>query len=292
MAFGQISQWHPALTHIDPRPQDKFSVGAKYCVVSVSRYPTFFDLKRNKKSIADTKMVGLIQSFAAPQARPIFRLFELGSRYPYTVAGKFMGTITLTSMFFDAGQNLLGGIYEEVFTSQDGNITPDGIELINRPSLYDPDKNGGINPYNYTMSDVGSDTPGPSKSWGAIRMSLDDNRLDIPFGLILTIFQSSKRIKSNLSSGEGEELGGGYSIEESEEKETYRIMSCLFFEMVRIQAYDFQVTAEQEVLFESAQFYYHGLVNVKTDVTSAAFQSGIFGRTGYDITNSPGPPTT
>lgn len=292
MALGNLHQWNPALIHIDPRPQDKFSVGAKYCVVSVSRHPTFNELKMNGETIANSKMVGLIQSFAAPQARPIFRLFEMGSRYPYTVAGKFMGTISLTSMMFDAGANLLGGIYEEVFSSSTSasgapNLTPSGIELINHPDLYDPDSPNPSMPVNYSMQNVGSSTTGPSKSWGAIRMSLDDNRLDVPFGLVFTIFQNSRRIKANVQNEEG-----NLTIDnDATGADRYRIMSCMFFEMVRVQAYDFQVTAEQEVLYESASFYYHGLVNVKT---TAKVDSGQYaGRTGYDsgITNNT-PPTS
>jgi hypothetical protein len=283
MALGNLHQWIPALTHIDPRPQDKISVGAKYCVVSVSRYPTFNELAQSPGgTIANTKMVGLIQSFAAPQARPIFRLFEMGSRYPYTVAGKFMGTIALTSMMFDAGANLLGGIYEEVFTDkQNPNsyaLTNTGQEIINHPQLFDPDNPAGSEvPVLYDMRSVGGSVGGPSKDWGAIRMSLDDNRLDVPFGLVFTIFQSGKRIKANAQTGEG-----GLNVEIGDENR-YRIMSCLFFEMVRVQAYDFQVTAEQEVLYESASFYYHGLVNVKT--TAKADTGSYSSRTGYDPGN-------
>lgn len=284
MALGELHQWIPALTHIDPRPQDKVSVGAKYCVVSVSRYPTFNELANSGPSgtIANTKMVGLIQSFAAPQARPIFRLFEMGSRYPYTVAGKFMGTIALTSMMFDAGANLLGGIYEEVFTSKTNptsyQLTNTGKEIINHPQLFDPDNLSPNDPVNYDMRSVGGAVGGPSKNWGAIRMSLDDNRLDVPFGLVFTIFQSGKRIKANVNDDEA----SGLTINTNEENR-YRIMSCLFFEMVRVQAYDFQVTAEQEVLYESAQFYYHGLVNVKT--TAKADEGAYANRTGYDAGN-------
>ena len=281
MALGELHQWIPALTHIDPRPQDKFSVGAKYCVVSVSRYPTFNELRINNETIANTKMVGLIQSFAAPQARPIFRLFELGSRYPYTVAGKFMGTIALTSMMFDAGANLLGGIYEEVFTSKENSLsnelTKTGREIINHPQLFDPDSPNPNDSVQYDMGMVGGAAGGPKKNWGAIRMSLDDNRLDVPFGLIFTIFQSGKRIKASVNYDENDQ--SGLTIDYNNE-DRYRIMSCLFFEMVRVQAYDFQVTAEQEVLYESAQFYYHGLVNVKT--TAKADTGEYAGRTGYD----------
>lgn len=281
MALGNLHQWVPALTHIDPRPQDKFSVGAKYCVVSVSRYPTFNELANSDDTIANTKMVGLIQSFAAPQARPIFRLFEMGSRYPYTIAGKFMGTIALTSMMFDAGANLLGGIYEEVFTQKNSTsieLTETGKQILNRPQLYDPDNPVGPDEsVKYNMSMVGSPvTGGPTKDWGSIRMSLDDNRLDVPFGLVFTIFQSGKRIKANVQDGEGE------LTVTTGESNRYRIMSCLFFEMVRVQAYDFQVTAEQEVLYESAQFYYHGLVNVKTTAKTEASE---LGRVAYDPGN-------
>jgi len=287
MALGELHQWIPALTHIDPRPQDKFSVGAKYCVVSVSRYPTFHELQMNGATIANTKMVGLIQSFAAPQARPIFRLFELGSRYPYTVAGKFMGTIALTSMMFDAGANLLGGIYEEVFTDKTNpssyQLTDTGKEIINHPKLYDVDSPDPNNSVLYGMEMVGGAGGGIHKDWGAIRMSLDDNRLDVPFGLIFTIFQSGKRIKANVNDDEK----SGLTIDNDDNKyNRYRIMSCLFFEMVRVQAYDFQVTAEQEVLYESAQFYYHGLVNVKT--TAKTDEGEYSNRTGYD-SGSPSP---
>ncbi len=279
MALGNLHQWIPALTHVDPRPQDKFSVGAKYCVVSVTKYPTFNQMLQNGGTIANSKMVGLIQSFAAPQARPIFRLFEMGSRYPYTVAGKFMGTIALSSMMFDSGANLLGGIYEEVMSNPDGTLNPTGSEIINHPDLFDPDYQGGNIPVPYDMSMVGAPTVGgPTKSQGAFRMSLDDNRLDVPFGLIFTIFQSGKRIKANVQDGEG-----GLTIGGTTDDNRFRIMSCLFFEMARVQAYDFSVTAEQEVLYESASFYYHGLVNVKT--TAKADVGNSAGRTGYDPGN-------
>ena len=282
MALGQIKEWQPGLSHIDPRPQDKMSVGSKYCVVSVTKHPTFRQMMNasSKTSIADARMVGLIQSFAAPQARPIFRLFEMGSRYPYTVAGKFMGTIALTSMMFDSGANLLGGIYEEVYGDGQGGLTKTGKDIINHPALYDPDVNGGTLQVDYSMADVGGNAGGLSKNYGALRMSLDDNRLDVPFGLIFTIFQSGQRIKANVNADE--KSGLPIDINDSNR---FRIMSCLFFEMVRVQSYDFQVSAEQEVLYESAQLYYHGLVNVKTVAESQIPDgNGIPGaRTGFSI---------
>jgi len=284
MAFGKLSEWVPSLTHVDPRPSEKWSVGSKYCVIAVTKHPTFAQLRQNRGSIADARMVGLIQSFAAPQARPIFRLFEMGSRYPYTVPGKFMGTVALTSMMFDSGANLLGGIYEEVFTDPNHQLTETGRQILNTPKLYDPDLDPSGNSIQYDMSMVGAaispNSRSDTKDWGAIRMSLDDNRMDVPFGLIFTIFQSSERIRNNF--GTDVDPGGANLVANMTDDHHYRIMACLFFEMARVQSYDFQTTAEQEVLFESAQFYYHGLVNVKTSVEASVPALGAQGnRSGY-----------
>src|SRR5690606_34065765 len=126
MPFEKISAWFPNQQHIDPRISEKFSTGAKYAVISISKHPTYAQLKNSGGMVADTRMLGLISSFNAPQVRPVFRLFELGSRYPYSVAGKFMGSISLSSMMFDAGANIIGSIYEEVFRKDEqGNVDSD-----------------------------------------------------------------------------------------------------------------------------------------------------------------------
>jgi hypothetical protein len=214
-------------------------------------------------------MVGLIQSFSAPQTRPIQRLFELGSRYPYSVAGKFMGTITLTSIMFDAGSNLLGGIYEEAFMPKAtngqpeiDNMTQSGVDVLNRPQLFEdglPIPNGG-----YSMADVGGAAGGIKKDWGAIRMSLDDNRLDVPFGLVLTLFQSAKRIRATSQASEFNGAVQGTNQDDF----TFRAMACLFFEMVKLEDYSFDLNANQELITEYARFFYTGLVNVKTTLQS------------------------
>jgi len=281
MAFGNLHEWFPNLTHVDPRLSEKDSVGSKYAVVSVSRYPTYNELQNASQSVANTKMVGLIQSFSAPQARPIQRLFELGARYPYSVAGKFMGTISMSSILFDAGANLLGGLYEEAFMIKgsegedpyDGRLSESGKELLNRPLLYDEG-----NPKTYKMSDVGGAGDGEiQKDWGAIRMSLDDNRMDIPFGLVLTLFQSSRRIKA---SGQDPKLNINLN---SNDDFTFRAMTCLFFEMVKLQNYSFDLNANQELIGEFASFFYTGLVNIKTSLQSDA---GTGNRTVIENPNS------
>lgn len=278
MAFDTLKNWNANQTHIDPRIIDNEPVGAKYAVVSIIKYPTYREMKLAGKSIAESRMVGLIQNFMAPQVRPIVRFFELGSRYPYSVPGKFVGTIQMSSMMFDAGANLIGGIYEEVFRDLNAdpysgyNLDADGRQLLNTPKLYE---NGRPKIYDGTM--VGGPAGGVQKDWGAIRMSIDDNRLDRPFGLVLSIFQSGRRIKN--SSIDVPQSG-------TDDINTYRIMSCLFFEMVKIQNYDFQLGAEQEVITESAGFYYTGLVNVKTTLQSSPSTFG--GRNEIDITpNNP-----
>lgn len=289
MALGKLSQWIPSMSHLDPRPSEKYAVGAKYCVVSVTKHPTFASMIKSGQSIANSRMVGLIQSFAAPQAIPLFALFELGAKYPYTVPGKFRGNIALSSMVFDAGANLLGGIYEEVFSKGTGpggriELTNAGKQILNTPALYDQDDPRGPGPIPYGMEDVGVNLPvGDSneyKDYGAIRMSLDDNRLTTPFGLIFTIFQSQKRIVSNYNpSIEGDRTG--FNPEDIDSNH-FRIMNCLFFEMARVQNYDIQTAAEQEVIFESANIFYHGLVNVKTTVMAGEPLTGSEGdRTGY-----------
>lgn len=270
MAFGRLSEWFPNATHIDPRISEKYSVGSKYAVVSVTRYPTYRELRRAGLSVASTRMVGLIQSFSAPQTRPIQRLFELGSRYPYSVAGKFMGTITLTSIMFDAGSNLLGGIYEEAFMAkgtdnsglQGGDLSQSGVDVLNRPQLFEdgnPIPGGG-----YSMADVGGSDGGIKKDWGSIRMSLDDNRLDIPFGVVLTLFQSSKRIRATSQASEFNGAVQGTNQDDF----TFRAMACLFFEMVKLEDYSFDLNANQELITEYARFFYTGLVNVKTTLQS------------------------
>lgn len=261
MAFGKLSEWFPNQTHIDPRLSEKYSTGSKYAVVSVSRFPTYRELSIAGKTISDTKMVGLVQSFQAPQTRPIQRLFELGSRYPYSVAGKFMGNIQMSSIMFDAGANLIGGIYEEAFMKKTatgstyGDLTQAGKDLLNTPLLYDETEI----PYPYDNRDVGGQVVGGvSKDWGAIRMSLDDNRMDIPFGLVVTLFQSSKRIKTGVIQN-GDVTG---------DTETFRPMTCLFFEMVKLEDYSFDLNANQELISEYARFFYTGLVNIKTSLQS------------------------
>lgn len=273
MPFERLKNWFPNMTHIDPRVSEKYTVGSKYAVVSVTRYPTYRELRNAGQSVASTRMLGLIQSFQAPQTRPIQRLFELGSRYPYSVAGKFMGTIAMSSIMFDAGSNLVGGIYEEAFMEkgtddqgdEGGVLSQSGLDVLNRPLLYED----GVGPHQYSIEEVGG-VPGGDmikKDWGAIRMSIDDNRLDIPFGLILTLFQSSKRIKASSHDEQG------LNINETDDF-TFRAMSCLFFEMVKLEDYSFDLNANQELIGEYARFFYTGLVNVKTSLQSQPAQGG------------------
>jgi len=268
MAFERLAQWFPNITHIDPRLSEKYSVGSKYAVVSITRYPTYRELRNAGRSIADSRMLGLIQSFSAPQTRPIQRLFELGSRYPYSVPGKFMGSISMSSIMFDAGANLLGGIYEEAFMEkgtdneppEGGIMSPSGKEILNRPKLYED----GL-PKTYDLTDVGAIQGGDyiTKDYGAIRMSLDDNRLDIPFGLVLTLFQSSKRIRASSSDEQGLNIVDVDNF-------TYRAMACLFFEMVKLEDYSFDLNANQELIPEFARFFYTGLINIKTSLQSSS----------------------
>lgn len=264
MAFGNLTEWFPNQTHIDPRLSEKYSTGSKYAVVSVSRFPTYRELTKAGKTVSDTKMVGLVQSFQAPQTRPIQRLFELGSRYPYSVAGKFMGNIQMSSIMFDAGANLIGGIYEEAFMKKTSpnstlsDLTQAGRDILNTPSLYDEDIS--TIPVEYDATYVGGESGGIKKNWGAIRMSLDDNRLDIPFGLAVTLFQSSKRIKTGVTGADSAADTGNI----------FRPMTCLFFEMVKLEDYSFDLNANQELISEYARFFYTGLVNVKTSLQSAS----------------------
>lgn len=272
MAFGQLKEWFPNITHVDPRISEQYSTGSKYCVVSITREPTYQQLAANGKTVANSRMLGLITSFSAPQVRPIVRVYEIGSRYPYSVPGKFTGRIDLSSIFFDAAGNILGNIYDTVF-GVDGN--PDngtnpptagdiaiGNRLINRPRLYVEGQRA-----NYSMADVGAtgsyepERPGV----GSIRMSLDDNALDTPFGMVLSIFQSEKRVKS-IASIEG--VAGGNAGPIQTQGTNYRIISCLFFEMVKATDYNFGLSAENEIIGESASFFYTGLVNVKTALPS------------------------
>ena len=263
MPFGKLTDWGPNLTHVDPRASEKYSVGAKYCVISVTKHPTYAELQSAGKTVADSHMCGLIRDFYAPQMRPIMALFELGSKYPYSVAGKFRGNIHMTSMLFDAASNIIGSLMEEVYSNDDGTLTAEGIRLLNAPILYD---NG--QPTGYSMKDVGGGDSGIVKNFGATRLSLDDNALDAPFGLILTIFQSGKRIRST---GQDAQIANGIP---GTPTTTFRIMSCLFFEMSRIQTYDFQLNAEQEFISEAASLYYVGLINVKTALQSIPDQVG------------------
>lgn len=283
MAFGKLSQWFPNIDHVDPRVSEQYTTGTKYCVVSISRHPTYASLRNNQETVADTKMLGLIQDFSAPQARPISRVYELGSRYPYSVAGKFTGDITMSSIFFDASGNMLGNIYSTVYgvdgTSRVGvggldiNDIKIGNRLINRPVLYVEG-----NPINYSMKDVGGiDTGERTPGVGAIRMSIDDNAIDKPFGLVLSIFQSEKRVQS-IASVTG--AAGASEAMPNNNESNFKIIACLFFEMVKIQGYQFMLRADMEVISESAGFFYTGLVNVKTALESAP--DSRFDRTGLE----------
>lgn len=291
MAFGQLREWFPNIEHVDPRYDDKYPTGSKYGVVSVTRFPTYHQLRRAGQTVANSRMLGLIQSFNAPQSRPVLRLYELGSRYPYSVPGKFTGMISLSSMFFDAAGNMLGNIYSTVY-GVDGNeaigvLDQDkatGYRLLNRPNLYVEGTAA-----TYGMEDVGGAQTGTRKPGiGNVRMSLDDNAIDKPFGLILSLFQSEKRLKS-IATNQGT-LGSSTNTNptnvsafpsHSGNDVSYRIVSCLFFEMVRIDGYNFSMSAESEFIPENASFVYTGLVNVKT-----ALESGVenFDRTGLETT--------
>lgn len=269
MAFGKLREWFPNVTHIDPRISEQYTTGTKYCVVSISRHPTYQALRRNQETVADSRMLGLIQDFNAPQVRPIQRVYEIGSRYPYSVAGKFTGDITLSSVFFDASGNLLGNIYSTVY-GVDGfrhsgipaNDIAIGNKLINRPRLFQE----GL-PVSYSMEDVGGVSSGEKiPGVGAIRMSIDDNAIDKPFGLVLSIFQSENRVQS-IASNSGQ-LGAESSLPRNGES-NYKIISCLFFEMCKITGYSFGLRADMEIISEMASFFYTGLVNVKTALESS-----------------------
>ena len=274
MAFEKLQHWTSTGSHIDPRLTEKYSTGSKHCVVSVTRYPTYRELQQYHQSVADSKLVGVIQSLQAPQSRPIQRFFELGSKHPYAVPGRFMGSLTMSSILFDAGCNIIGAIFEESMLKKgihggplDGEMTPSGKELLNRPLLFDD----GV-PVTYKYSDVGGTDGEIRKNFGAIRMSLDDNRLDAPFGLIMTIFQSAKRIKAT---GQDPELTVNTNDDYS-----FRAMACLFFEMCRLEQYSFDLNAQQELIGEFARFYFTGLVNVKTTLQTP--DTGGEGRTGFE----------
>lgn len=261
MSFSKISTWYPNRPHIDPRVDDRYGVGSKYTVVAVTKYPSYLQMRKAGKSIADARMVGLLQGFNAPQSRPIQRFYEIGSKYPYQVAGKFVGQISLSSAMFDA-TNIIGGIYEEVFREETDSgseyLTAEGADVLNHPLLF----NGGNNPVTYpTPGDPYSLNNDVYRNWSSIRMSIDDNRLDTPFGLVVALFQSSKRIGSIATNGNTPLIG-------NPQDGSYRVLTCLFFEYCRLEFYNFNLDANSEILFETASCFYTGLQNIKTSLQS------------------------
>jgi len=283
MGFGQLKEWAPNLTHVDPRISEQYTTGSKYVVLSVTRHPTYLQLSKAQETVADSKLLGLIQNFSAPQARPIVRIYEIGSRYPYSVAGKFTGNFALSSVFFDASGNIIGNIYDTVYgvdglpsvgvSDVDKAI---GNRLLNRPQLFEE---GG--PIKYSMADVGgAETSAKRDGVGSMRFSIDDNAIDKPFGLVMSIFQSEKRIKS-IASVTG--TAGANQAFPPNGVENFKIAACLFFEMCKITDYSFGFSAESEIISENASFFYSGLVNVKTALESAAGDP--FNRTALELPN-------
>lgn len=283
MAFGQLKDWAPNLSHIDPRVSEQYTTGSKYIVLSVTRHPTYLQLSKAQETVADSKLLGLIQNFSAPQMRPIVRIYEIGSRYPYSVAGKFTGNFSLSSVFFDAAGNIIGNIYSTVY-GVDGMPVAGipavdqaiGNRLLNRPQLFEEG-----NPVKYSMADVGgAETSAKVDGVGSIRFSIDDNAIDKPFGLVMSIFQSEKRIKS-VASVTG--VAGAAQAFPPNGVENFKIVACLFFEMCKITDYNLGFAAETEIISESASFFYSGLVNVKTALESAAGDP--FNRTALELPN-------
>ena len=281
MPFAQLREWFPNIQHIDPRVSEQYTTGSKYSVISITKHPTYRQLRQAGQTVANSRMLGMITDFSAPQVRPIQRVFEIGSRYPYSVAGKFSGRIELNSVFFDSAGNLLGNIFSTVYGIDDGTGTPEekalGYKLINSPKLYVEGK-----AYQYSMADVGaagvsSSTKKPGV--GAIRMSLDDNSLDKPFGLVLSVFQSDNRVASIASTQGPAGVAEGFAVNPNDSETTYRIISCLFFEMVKIEDYRFGLSSSSEIIAEGAGFFYTGLVNVKTALQS---ETEAFDRTALE----------
>lgn len=258
--FGRLKDWFPNIQHIDPTVSEEAAIGTKYVVISVVKEPTYRQMTQAGKFVCDSKMLGLIQDFTFPQIRPIQRVYEIGSRYPYSVPGKYSGDLALSSVFFDASGNILGNIYSVVYGLINDPTAPEaekniGERLLNRPQLYKPGDRSNL-PAMYSMEDVGANISGDrSTAFGNLRFSLDDNALDKPFGLVMSFFQSESRL--------GPQSGGS-----DDGQERFKIASCLFFEMCKITSYNVALRADIEVIQENASFFYSGLVNVKTSLTT------------------------
>ena len=257
--FGKLKDWFPNIAHVDPTFDEIKAIGSKYVVISAIKYPTYQLMTRAGRTVADSKMIGLIQDFTFPQIRPIQRAYEIGSRYPYSIPGKYSGDLALSSIFFDSAGNILGNIIASAYGLDDPDTSANdraiGERLLNRPLLYRPGDTSGT--ATYSMADVGSVTTGDARNnvRGNLRFSLDDNALDRPFGMVMSFFQSEER------------LGIGSDI--TSDQERFKISACLFFEMCKVTSYNLALRADVEIIQENASFFYSGLANVKTSLTSS-----------------------
>lgn len=303
MAFRKLKYYTNNLVSIDPRIESNWSINSTSCVLTITPYTTFKELIYNDPAgISNTRMLGLVSSQSRNEIINVTTHYDIGNKNPIFIPGKMMGQINLNSGMMES-INLLGGIYETLLTAFERKyqnkfhnlrekilnipkLNTTYFEDSNTIPLENRDPNAAVaqTPQaDNTLLDVDSST-----SDGAILMSLSDIRTRLKFGLSLIIFQSEKRIQSDVKYETllGQDIvtpletrqnfadnivptntsGGG--ISQLGSKVNYRILSGIFLENCIINNYSMGMESNSQISspIESISIMYSSASNIKSNL--------------------------
>lgn len=302
MAFRKLKYYTNNLVSIDPRIDQSWCVNSTSCVLTITPYTTFKELIYNDPAgISNTRMLGLVSSQSRNEMINVSTHYDIGNKNPIFIPGKMAGQINLNSGMMES-VNLLGGIYETLLTAFERKYQNKFHNLrekiLNIPKLnttyYEDsntipldkrDPNAAI--AQTSQADGAILDADSSTSDGAILMSLSDIRTRLRFGLSLIIFQSEKRIQSdvdydtllgqniidpletrqnfadNIVPGSGSASGGLSSPQIN-----YRILSGIFLENCIINNYTMGMESNSQISspIESVSILYSSASNIKSNL--------------------------